>query len=351
MHNQSLGCTGTQGLAQPQRGGLIGQTKMLCHGCARKSDQAVGRRTRLSGGRYRRRRPVRGRRPARRVAWDGMARRDGLYGAPRRASLAAGGSRSRHSAGAFLPHELSGGHSGKRRARVAGSIPGLHRALRPRPRLPQGDARSPAKAVRAHRGGSGAVQPPCLRRFSAGDGSGTRGSGGHRLARQAHVAARSPGFLVFPRRNLLRPGAGNGCAHREPLRYLPQMHRHLPDPGDHRALPVGRAALHLLPDDRIEGRDTGRPAPADRQPCLRLRRLPAGLPLERVCADLGGIGFPGAQRPGPREHAGTLFLDRGGFWPQAAGLADPANRVRALVAESCGRVGQRSDFPGGDSFT
>ena len=46
--------------------------------------------------------------------------------------------------------------------------------------------------------------------------------------------------------------------------------------------PAGRAALHLLPDDRAEGQHSGRVAAADRQPHLRLRRLPAGLPVEQV---------------------------------------------------------------------
>ena len=50
------------------------------------------------------------------------------------------------------------------------------------------------------------------------------------------------------------------------------------------ALRARRAALHLLPHDRTAGRDPGGTAPADRQPRLRLRRLPAGLPVEQVRA-------------------------------------------------------------------
>ena len=51
-----------------------------------------------------------------------------------------------------------------------------------------------------------------------------------------------------------------------------------------RALRARCAALHLLLHHRVAGTDPGRVAAADGQPDLRLRRLPAGLPLEQVCA-------------------------------------------------------------------
>ena len=43
------------------------------------------------------------------------------------------------------------------------------------------------------------------------------------------------------------------------------------------------AALHFLPDDRTQGADSRGIPPAHRQPRLRLRRLPAGLSVERLC--------------------------------------------------------------------
>ena len=58
------------------------------------------------------------------------------------------------------------------------------------------------------------------------------------------------------------------------LRNLRALHRHLPDAGDPRALPARRAALHLLPHHRAQERDPRGAAAADRQPRLRLRRLP-----------------------------------------------------------------------------
>ena len=66
------------------------------------------------------------------------------------------------------------------------------------------------------------------------------------------------------------------------------------------ALPARCAALHLLPDDRAQGRDSGGAAAADRQPRLRLRRLPAGLPVEQLRAADRGAGLRGPQRPGSR---------------------------------------------------
>ena len=68
------------------------------------------------------------------------------------------------------------------------------------------------------------------------------------------------------------------------LRHLHALHRHLPDARDRRAVPARCAALHLVPDDRAARPDPGGIAPADRQPHLRLRRLPAGLSVEQVRA-------------------------------------------------------------------
>ncbi len=50
------------------------------------------------------------------------------------------------------------------------------------------------------------------------------------------------------------------------------------------AVPARCAALHLLPDDRARRADPAGAAAADRQPHLRLRRLPARLPVEQVRA-------------------------------------------------------------------
>ena len=70
------------------------------------------------------------------------------------------------------------------------------------------------------------------------------------------------------------------------------------------------APLHFLPDDRTRRCDSAGASPADRQPHLRLRRLPAGVPLEQVrrrsrCRFRAAGGFV-------RRHAGAPFrLERG----------------------------------------
>ena len=66
------------------------------------------------------------------------------------------------------------------------------------------------------------------------------------------------------------------------LRHLLGLPRRLPDQCFPGALSARCAALHLLPDDRAQGSDPARAAPADGQPHLWLRRLSRGLPLEQV---------------------------------------------------------------------
>ena len=68
------------------------------------------------------------------------------------------------------------------------------------------------------------------------------------------------------------------------LRHLPGLPRHLSDRGVPRALSARCHALHFLPDDRAQGPDPARTAPADGQPHLWLRRLPCGLSLEQIRA-------------------------------------------------------------------
>ncbi len=83
---------------------------------------------------------------------------------------------------------------------------------------------------------------------------------------------------------------------RPPSAHLRALHRRLPDAGDHRTVPARCAPLHLLPDPRPRWRDSGRAAPGDRQPHLRLRRLPARVSLEQVRQAHGRTGFPRTQR-------------------------------------------------------
>ncbi len=82
--------------------------------------------------------------------------------------------------------------------------------------------------------------------------------------------------------------------------------------GDHCALSARRTPLHLLPDDRAPRPDSRGAPSGDRQPDLRLRRLPARLPLEQVRAGRRRARLPRAPpsrrartssscSPGPRR--------------------------------------------------
>ena len=108
---------------------------------------------------------------------------------------------------------------------------------------------------------------------------------GTRLAGQAHAAAHARGRLVvLPGRDLHRPAAAGRRAAVVALRQLQRVHRRLPDGRDRRALRARCAPLHLVPHDRASRQHSRGAASAHRQSRLRLRRLPALLPVEPVRA-------------------------------------------------------------------
>ena len=92
---------------------------------------------------------------------------------------------------------------------------------------------------------------------------------------------------------------------------LPDLPGRLPD-GRHRgALRPRRPALHLLPHDRKCRADSRRLATGHRQSRLRLRRLPAILPMEQVRACVAGERFRAATRPRPGSARDTVSVGRG----------------------------------------
>ncbi len=117
--------------------------------------------------------------------------------------------------------------------------------------------------------------------------------------------------LIHPRQRVVFPAGGGPAGHRagarpalrrRPLRDVHALHRRLPD-GLHPARPhPGCDALHLVPDHRAERADPGRPAPADGRLGLRLRHLPAGLPVEPALRRPAGRAgsAPHARRCPPR---------------------------------------------------
>ena len=87
---------------------------------------------------------------------------------------------------------------------------------------------------------------------------------------------------------------------------------------------------------------------ADRQPRLRLRRLPAGLPVEQVRAGGAGGRLRRAQRARSRDAGRPVRLERRGVPRAGTGSADPAHRLRTLAAQHRGRARQRFDVAVGD---
>ena len=298
----------------------------------------MGPGARLPGGRRGRRGSLVCGAAVARMAGARLAWRDGVYGGARRASRPPGGVQAGDPEGHLLPDGLFEIH---RRDFSREENPCLHRPLRSWPRLSQGAAQPPAGPVHPHRAGSGAFRLPRVHRLRAGDGGGACGARRDRLARQAHAAPRSRcGLLVFPRRDLLRPTASARRSRKKPLRHLRALHRDLSHPGYRCALPARRAALHFLPHHRAQERDSRGAASAHRQPRLRLRRLPAGLPVEPVCPPFRGTRLRRAQRPRPGQPRRAVLLDRGRVRRAAAGLADPAHRLRALAEEPGGGIGK-----------
>ena len=141
-------------------------------------------------------------------------------------------------------------------------------------------------------------------------------SGGARLAGQAHQPRQPrPWLLAVPRRDLHHARAAARRARGGPLRLVHRLPGRLPDRRLPRALPARCAALHQLPDDRAQGADPGRVPQGARQPHLRLRRLPGGLPVEQVRRrprSANRAFLPRAELAAPRL-ADLLALDDAGF--------------------------------------
>ena len=188
---------------------------------------------------------------------------------------------------------------------------------------------------------AGRVRLPRVHRLGAGDGGRARG------ARRASAGAASTrcSSAATPARgsSWARSTATCRCRwtqpKRESLRHLRALHRRLPDAGDPRPLPARRAALHLLPHHRAQERDPRGAAAADRQPRLRLRRLPAGLPVERLRAADRRRRTSRSRNGLDRATLVELFAwTEAEFDQRLQGLADPPHRLRALAAQPRGRA-------------
>ena len=279
------------------------------------------------------------------MAGPRMAWRHGLYGAPRRAPRAARRARPRHAAGHLLPHELPRRPAGHARGRAADRGQGLRRALRARPRLPQGAARPAAAALRSHRGRGRAVRLPRLHRLGAGDGSRARRARGAGLARQAHAAARA--------------------ATRARWFFLGEIYCDLPLPVDAPETEhcgTCRRCIDVCPTQAIvgpyqldarrcisyltiehKGADPRGAAAPHGQPRLWLRRLPARVPWNSFAQARRGSRTSRARNGLDAATLVELFAwTEDDFDERLRGSRDPPHRLRALAAQPRGRPRQRA---------
>ena len=244
--------------ADAQSHGLRSNADVItsAHGSAnalgrRTTSSDLGTRARVRRDRHRGYRPRRGGSAPAELARRRSPRRDGLYGAPRRAPFATGRARAGHGA----RHHRATRLLARRRARCAGgarrSDARLRLALRARPRLSQGAAPAVAAAGRPDRRERRRLRLSRVHRQRAGAGSRARREKRHRLARQAHAAADA------------RRAPGSSSARSTPTcrcrpRRRPRAHCGtctacidcVPDRRDRRAVRARRAPLHQLPDDR-----------------------------------------------------------------------------------------------------
>ena len=152
--------------------------------------------------------------------------------------------------------------------------------------------------------------------------------------KHTNLLSRELGQLVLPRGDLHHAGAAARRAGRGSLRVVPGLPRRLPDRGVSGALPARCPALHQLPDDRARRAGGRGAAAAARQPHLRLRRLPGGLPVEQVRgARRGRRGTAArAELEAPRLEE-LAALDDAGFRAAVQRLGDQADRAQPLRAQ------------------
>jgi epoxyqueuosine reductase len=109
---------------------------------------------------------------------------------------------------------------------------------------------------RPHRRGNRAIRASRVRRFGAGAGTRAGTQRRARLDRQEHLPDRQGWRLVvFPRRDLRRHAPACRRPRQRALRDMHALHRHLPDPRDHRPIPPRRTPLHCIPHHRARRLD------------------------------------------------------------------------------------------------
>ncbi len=194
--------------------------------------------------------------------------------------------------------------------RAASARSRRHLRLRPQPRLSrrgQRDAEA-SRAVRRRRASAPAVKvfvdtAPVMEKPLAQ-------AGRARLAGQAHqprlARATAPGCSWA--RSTPRSRSTPDPPHADRCGSCARCLDVCPTGGVPGALSARRYALHLLPHHRASRADPARAAPAARQPDLRLRRLPRGLPMEPLRPRNAARQAPRPRRPhAPRARRAGCF--------------------------------------------
>jgi len=211
-----------------------------------------------------------------------------------------------------------------------------------RPGLSQGAPPAPAAARGCACQRGRAVRPSRVHRFRTGARGRARDPQRSRLARQAHAGARSRRRLhVLSRRDLPRRRDAGDAADERALRQLHRVPRHLSDACDRRSAAPRCAPLHLVSDHRAPRADPGRAAACDRQSHLRLRRLPARVPVESLRAAQPAARLRRARRVRRSDLARAVAVGRGRVPCAHRRQRDPPHRPRALAAQRRRRTRQR----------
>ena len=129
----------------------------------------------------------------------------------------------------------------------------------------------------------GAVRGAAVCRHRTGAGAGLRAARRPRLGRQEQLPdQRTPRFLAVPVGDHLHAAARDGSAGAGPVRHLFALPGSVPHRRYCRAAGDRCHPLPVVPDDRGAGGARRVGTLRDRQPRLRLRRLPGRVPVERV---------------------------------------------------------------------
>ncbi len=199
---------------------------------------------------------------------------------------------------------------------------------------------------------AGAERAEGIRRYRAGDGKAARPGGGHRLAGQAYESRFARAWqLAVSRRDPDQPRAGAGRAGRR--------RRSIAGPAADASTPArprrstartgsmrGECISYLtiehdgpIPDEFRRG---------DRQPHLRLRRLPRGMPVEPLRRRGGGEPrVPAARRAGRAASRRPARARRCGVPGDVRRVADQADRPQPHGPQLPDRGGEQRRFGAG----